>query len=366
MLISLSVFALAATSDTIDKGSLHVDYGEQQNEAQETSTKVLGMATNWLECNYRDYYDLKDISATITRKNEIKNETRYTVSLSCKTKIKVDNVDELPFIKGLNAELDSKQLQPDELSAISAYKNRVSADAGFGEYRDLAVDVVIINNHKQNTWDMYYLDDMETILYTIDELALDADEMFAEGRNAAQGIITQFEGENSRGYSSYDRIAARDYALDHSSNPTSCYDDGPNCTVVQDRTKWNNSEYPYFSLFKHSDCADFVSQAMSAGGLPEGGTWFRTKNVSTQSWGAAWTSVGSLKEYMTDASHEYWDSSTYALCNAGNILLTSDEHVVMITLNDTITHRYTGHTNDRKDRVFSDVSSYQYYTINAT
>lgn len=38
-------------------------------------------------------------------------------------------------------------------------------------------------------------------------------------------------------------------------------------------------------------------------------------------------------------------------------------HVVMIVLNDTITHQYSAHTNDRKQYVFYDNSSYEYYMV---
>lgn len=36
----------------------------------------------------------------------------------------------------------------------------------------------------------------------------------------------------------------------------------------------------------------------------------------------------------------------------------------MITLNDTMTHCYTGHTNDRRNVGFTHKSAYVYYAIN--
>ncbi len=170
-------------------------------------------------------------------------------------------------------------------------------------------------------------------------------------------------------YANYDRLAARDYALQYAENPSqSC-----NCGTLSYKSSdtfpsgvtysaWNNSEYPYLSDFCHNDCADFVSQAMSAGKLPEKGKWFRTKNVTTRSWGEAWTSVSSMKSYMT--SNGYWTADKFSTCNAGNILLTSSGHVTMITLNNTVSHCYTGHTNDRKNVSFKNKSAYAYYAIN--
>lgn len=106
---------------------------------------------------------------------------------------------------------------------------------------------------------------------------------------------------------------------------------------------WNNSDYPYFDNSCHSDCADFVSQAMHEGGIPiDPGKWERLLDGD---YGWTWTFVPVLKDYMLDKG--YWDLSNYANCNAGNILLTSSSHIVMVVLNDGVTHRYAGHTRDR-------------------
>ena len=331
-------------------------------------SKVVSQATAWFEDNYGKFYDLRNVDADIVRVFENDSVIRYTVAMSCETLLKYDNVADLPFVKGLNSTLTSRSVKTNEKTAIDAFINEI--DANIGEYRDLTVDLVIAIDKNDTTapWTMYYQDAMETTLHSIDAIALDAQEMYIAGRNAASDIVSAYGASAGRGYSSYNRINARDYALNWVSSSTisSCYDCGTSCGVLQNRTKWNNTVYPYFSNFMHTDCADFVSQAMSAGGLPESGTWFRTKNVSTQSWGAAWTAVASLKAFMTDNSHKYWDSSTYAACNAGNIVLTSSSHVAMITLNDTVTHRLTSHTNDRRDCSFADSNGYLYYTIKTT
>jgi hypothetical protein len=124
----------------------------------------------------------------------------------------------------------------------------------------------------------------------------------------------------------------------------------------------NNSTYPYFDNACHSDCADYVSQAMHAGGIPiDPGKWERLKDGES---GWTWTYIPALKDYMTNKG--YWDSSTYSECNAGNILLTSSSHIVIVTLNDGVTHRYSAHTRDRKDYQFVNASGYAYYTIKTT
>lgn len=346
-------------------------------EVQENSSIAVEQAKKWFVGNYSQYYDMRNIKAELVKTFENTKEMRYTVALACETKLKVDDIKDLPFVKGLYDEADliesraanqtEKQEAVATAAAIDTYTREVAESAKIGEYSALTMDVVLVQDKDQKNapLEMYYQDGMETTLYDIEIMNLDGDKMYEEGRATAHELASEKQADDpmTRGYSSYDRVAARDYALQWSSNPTTCYDDGSSCGIRQARQRWNNTVYPYNAIFKHNDCADFVSQAMAAGGLPQGGTWFRTKYTTSAAWGAAWTSVSSLKSYMTDSSHKYWDASTFAKCNAGNILLTSSSHVVMITLNDTVTHRYTGHTNDRHNFSFNHVNGYQYYTI---
>ena len=90
--------------------------------------------------------------------------------------------------------------------------------------------------------------------------------------------------------------------------------------MLQDHTKWNNLHYPYApSIFAHNDCANFVSQAMSAGDLPEDqkpSGWYREKESLNYS--ASWVTVS----------------------------------------------EFNGHTNDRYKYPFTSASNFTYYVIN--
>ena len=375
LMAMLLTSALALNAFAAEESNVSLD-------EQEDSIIAVEQARKWFVQNHSKFYDMRNVKAELVKTFENSTEIRYTVALSCETKLKVDDMRELPFVKGLYAERDcitaqaataaAKEKATATAAAIDVYMSEVTDSAKIGEYSDLTMDIVLVKDKEDldAPLKMYYQDGMETTLYDIEIMNLDEDEMYEEGRATAHELAATATAKANDavtlGYSGYDREAARDYALRWSSSPTNCYDDGSSCGILQARYTWNNSVYPYNSIFKHNDCADFVSQAMAAGGLPQGGSWFRTKNVTTASWGAAWTSVSSLKSYMTDSSHKYWDTSTFAKCNAGNILLTSSSHVVMITLNDTVTHRYTGHTNDRHHYEFDHVNGYQYYTIKTT
>ncbi|NJD04009.1 MAG: hypothetical protein FIA99_15750 [Ruminiclostridium sp.] len=185
-------------------------------------------------------------------------------------------------------------------------------------------------------------------------------EMEAEGSNDMQFVIEEQES----GYSlslcgDYNPSDARYYSSIYSTNPTDCHDHGTSCGIYQDREWWNNYAYNYYAELCHNDCADLVSQALSYGGLPEDGTWYATKYTSTRS--LTWVNTGYLKNYMT--GNDYWRTTTYSSATEGAVMYTASNHVVMIAQNDTITHQYNGHTNDRYRANFSDSPSFVYYKL---
>ena len=186
---------------------------------------------------------------------------------------------------------------------------------------------------------------------------------------------SQMPSARTRGLSTYDRIAARNYAWEHTYpgygvNTNNPDEDGwlapNNCGhgYYVDRNYWNDTDYPIDTCLAwghcHNDCACFVSQCLVAGGIPttegQDGWEFPTDGDPTY----AWHNTGGLKTYMTN--NGYWDNSTFAACNAGNVVYTDSGHVTLCTLNDTITRRYTAHTNDRNNKIYS--SAYEYYVIN--
>ena len=169
------------------------------------------------------------------------------------------------------------------------------------------------------------------------------------------------------GYSSYNRIAARNYAWQYTapgygyntgSYPT--YGDGYSAAGGIDTSYWNLAKYKCTTETDHAsnevDCACFVSQCLHAGGIPITTTW----KFST----LAWCSVPHLIDYMT-STKSYMDIGTRATCNAGNVIKTSSSHVVLCTYNDTVTGRYTGHTNDRNNKYYPiSGSGWTFYNIN--
>ena len=144
----------------------------------------------------------------------------------------------------------------------------------------------------------------------------------------------------------YDRIAARDYAMRWSSDATYSQTCAHGNHHI-DMTKYN----PAYQEYCHQDCANYVSQALYAGGVPTDSEWYP--------YSLAWRYVPSLWAYMYQ-DKGYWVTSNYASCNAGGIIVNVSEagnryHVNMCVLNDTVNRAYAAHTNDRR---------YTYYNEN--
>jgi len=70
----------------------------------------------------------------------------------------------------------------------------------------------------------------------------------------------------------------------------------PGTVIANDKTKWNNEQWPYYDFLCSTDCADFASQALNYAGLPiEPGKWQRLKDAAN---GWAWTSSSGLRRYL--------------------------------------------------------------------
>lgn len=153
----------------------------------------------------------------------------------------------------------------------------------------------------------------------------------------------------------YQRVRARDYANAWTSNPV---------RGTKDLTKWNTKEnplvqHPPYVAYPDGDCANFVSQAICAGGIPmtsreksDACHWF----AGPYGCSLAWENCTALYTYFT--AKQYWAPSDLNQCNAGGIIFFKDKsgrryHVVMCVQNDTVTRTYSAHTHDRRCQVYT-------------
>jgi len=150
----------------------------------------------------------------------------------------------------------------------------------------------------------------------------------------------------------YDRLAARDYA-DEYVETISTY-------PYYDTSNWN----PNYVAHTGGDCVNYVSQALSTGGLPEDSVW--------KPEGTAWLTLASQSNSFLPhmSTMGYLVDSDYTWANAGALRVflnsvdhTTPEHIVMITRNDLSTRWYSGHTYDQKQMAYSNQADRLYYKI---
>lgn len=325
-------------------------------------------AIKWLNDNYKEVYILRNVKAYTERSFETSASKKYYVTITCETLLKFNDVEDLPFVQGMREEIaQTEEVTRSVNTAINSYIEEL--ESYIGEYTPFTIHVAVeISRSKVNDVTIYLYDNQSSTLYPINIASVDIAAMKDDGHDVAKSIVAS--ANLTRGYPAYDRIAARDYALTYTSSPQFCVDCGETsvndniCSNKLDSSKWNNAEYwVYGDPLLHGNCADYVSQAMHAGGIPiDAGLWDRYNDANN---GWAWTEPNAQRSYMLGKG--YWEASTFAAANAGNIICwlngTSVYHVAMITLNDTVTHRYSAHTYDEHNTWFGSGMTCAYYVI---
>lgn len=196
--------------------------------------------------------------------------------------------------------------------------------------------------------------DEEILLADADNLAEveNFDEVYQSGYQAMEKLeadaeTSMFNSEstvNTQASVSYDRLAARDWAFDN----------------------WNATpEYPS-STVAGTDCANFVSKALNAGGIPEdkSGKWYRA--ATWGGWaGDHWFRTGyngqtGVVIYMKNKGYFYKESNESVIAAGCIMYWNNTSHVALVTVGDGVTIKYTQHgASQTKNTVYkkSEVSA---------
>ena len=196
--------------------------------------------------------------------------------------------------------------------------------------------------------------DEEILLADADNLAEveNFDEVYQSGYQAMEKLEADAETSmlnsestvNTQASVSYDRLAARDWAFDN----------------------WNATpEYPS-STVAGTDCANFVSKALNAGGIPEdkSGKWYRA--ATWGGWpGDHWFRTGyngqtGVVIYMKNKGYFYKESDESVIAAGCIMYWNNTSHVALVTAGDGVTIKYTQHgASQTKNTVYkkSEVSA---------
>lgn len=317
-----------------------------------------------------EYYTISDVSFNDGDiKYESDNKVSFETTATIRQKLKASDVEELPYIQGyLNAAGISSYADIQKSTDVSSVLNenatvlnaervlkvisdRVDAvNEYIGEETEISMDFYVsINPQTAITKDNIQLnciDSLGNIVSTDEYLLPTYETMYQSGAEELTATIEEISStvepmKNVDNWSNYNRIAARDYARKWWGPYTSNYNPAYNNYVG-----------------KGGDCANFVSQCVYAGGVPIHGGW------SPDS--VAWINAASLKNNMLQYGYatkeDAWET------NAGNFAYTTagQGHIVLVTLNDTVTLAYTANTTNCKDQPFTQANingGYSFYII---
>ena len=313
------------------------------------ASHVLEQVTNL----YSDVYNVSNTKATITNMEYDDNgDLTVTIDASFNRTLKVQSVDDMPYIQGLKAAL-SELTDATEIAVATNYleEKRMDLNQYIGVPQDtnveLKVNVPSVAPLSASTSDIA-IDDIVYIGMDDEVPASDlAPRSNVEVRQTALddtaeiiSTATVFQPRSTRAANStiqkYDRVVARDYARKWS------------CTSSA-TTSHSSCHNPSYTFYDSNDCANFVSQCMYAGGLPKDSQWYPYSSY----WKTTGGSGNGLRQYVTNNKLFFHSTNQYKACT-GSIInwLTSSGanagHVGLVDQNDTHTMTFCAHTKCRK------------------
>lgn len=327
MLPGLSVSAAQTSNVTLDNISLQEDQIDI----------IVDAVVENIEQNYADVYAFDNYDITIH------NETEEDGMLGIDVDVLVDmtlirNPQDSPYVSGMKAAVDEiedaaeKEFAQQELDAylemVMPYYN-VPVLTGF-LYRVYIPTTMAMDAEGAFEFDMYHrmdITDEEVILSEVSD-----NETYTEIGDAEDGrehINEVLVSPLSTMAVSYSKSDAVDYAVEHAKD-------------VPEYSAANNNG---------SDCANFVSKCVNAGGIPQdkSGNWYQG---STNWIRTGYNKNGGVVPYLTGKGYFAAVSSSSSATLGSIMYYNNKSHVAMVTLIDGYTIKYSHHSNVTKDSVY--------------
>jgi len=376
LLISLLVILSMAIGFTL---SLRFNQNVLSNTQSSVIDEVSKSLEKWVREKESPFYKGTSVKSVLIKSNIQSDSLSYIIfNVNVQQVLKAQSPEELPMIKGMINCLNSKK--PNLKQSQIDYANRELEDQ-LKELRGYINKTEELNaTFKVEFYvDANYNVKPDSIKFYVEtpdgDSFLDADilqpgtseGLEKYGFKRMEKIIEESKENSlliiSSIHDAYNGIAAGDYADTYTSNPpydayydTHGYPPDPNdqydpyTGAWWDKTHWNTSVYKFPTS---SDCADYVSQALYAGGIPmdsihDASHWWCNRYSTTPPPNySPWIWVPSLRTYMVNKGYFY--SADYNYLNKGSVMIKKDNnHVVMVTYFNTINRALSVHTTDRK------------------
>lgn len=358
--------------------TLCINVSATENGNDEAKNKIIDLACTSVEDCLEDYYYVTDVSGEITNIETVEDGVKAFVTVSYTTMIRAETADDAPYIRGILAAMEDLTDETEIQKAndyLTIWRGELERDHIGKELRH-SVDLVVFTPEKTgisvtstNTEDIlstcaindavvslnasvescptgsqavYIEEPMSSFVPTAEQVATNA-------RNDIQYVISDTEETLSRATRAsnerakeLDRVAAAKYAKDENNFPVGHRPDG--------------TKYAHYS----SDCANFVSQCYSAGGVKQVGKWYEDSSC--------WKLTGGprkleghygITDYMLENNIVFHGGTgSWNRAFAGSIMyypksLTKQAHVGIVTSNDGQTAYYSAHTTDHCNKIMT-------------
>lgn len=249
-----------------------------------------------------------------------------------------------------------KYVQSDIKQWEERIQNYINNTQEAEEYFKVKVSLNEDNSLKYDTLEIYY-DNVDKFV-PIDEMItpIDNEKISTNSYNDLLSDVLEFKQtllfNNPPLYDYYDGNKAVAYANKWVTNTLKHCGDG---VTLQDTSYYN----PAYTNYGCNDCANFVSQSLKAGGIPENTYW----NPDTMTWyNTGWSNnFYGLKDYMVDKG--YATVTTYSNSKPGDfVMYNSYSHVMLVVYNDGSTVKISAHSSDRKNTAITS-SDKTFYSV---
>lgn len=321
--------------------------------AERREIDLLQETINNLGNGYSEYYDVFDTEITLISEQEANEYVEKIYLVEMDVVLKAKDVNEMDYYRGIVEYCEDVARDNDVVRTIDIQRRIEMLSSEqldiYEELENYIGERQVLVFYVKDTYPVFD-ETQRQILFENGIEFVSWEDMLPESHEEIKekGFLKMEELDNeqismiinlakqTKSSYSYSVTDAVSYMKKYTSNPTTCNACGQECGNLVDIRKYNSSYTNYAA--SHSDCANYVSQALCEGGIPTDNTW---KAAST-----AWINVSKLTQYMT--SNGYWTSVSYNTVQKGDVVsYTTGSHLVMITSFDGTTYKYSGHTNDR-------------------
>lgn len=343
--------------------------------SEEIQQQAVDLVDSLIYDAYEGEYNLIEVDSDVFSTDVNGSIAQIVIKTHLVKMLVEEDVHDLPFIKGMTSSVEKLQrarsndaalarfVLDEQIEAMSEYIGveqeqnevfRVSFDISDTDLSDATIEVFGLNEFipaeyfgPESSSEQYMngkTELQENIQYTKEALAISCPEADVRSKQSLDAI-------GSKATISYDRRAAAAYANTYTSECGDSYN-----------TEYWNPDYVAHTEHGGNDCANYVSQAIYAGGIPTDSTW-KPESI-------AWVNTGrnnknGLTHYMTDKG--YFQESTQSTCAAGGFMSHTDiSHVIFIVANDGKELLFSSHTADRLQASFKGdyYKDMDYYYIN--